>query len=130
LMGYVAMGWAVAPMLAPLVGGGLDTLFGWRASFWAFLAFGSGMLALCWMDLGETNRRPSRTFTAQVRSYLVLLGSRRFWGYALCMRCRSVLRSRRGGAVEGLGGRGEGGARGGFEVEHVAALVELKPRAL
>lgn len=85
LMGYVAMGWAVAPMLAPLLGGTLDTLFGWRASFWAFLAFGSGLLVLCWVDLGETNRTRSRTFTAQLHSYPALLGSRRFWGYSLCM---------------------------------------------
>src|SRR3546814_18871653 len=40
LLGYVAMAWAVAPMLAPLFGGALDALFGWRSTFWAFLAFG------------------------------------------------------------------------------------------
>ena len=36
-IGYVAMASAVAPMLAPMLGGALDDLFGWRASFWAFL---------------------------------------------------------------------------------------------
>jgi MFS transporter, DHA1 family, multidrug resistance protein len=85
LLGYVAMAWAVAPMLAPLFGGALDALFGWRANFWAFTVFGAAVLALCWVDLGETNTRPSETFVKQLRSFPELLRSRRFWGYALCM---------------------------------------------
>ena len=85
LMGYVAMGWAVAPMLGPLFGGALDSLFGWRASFWAFAVMGGAVFALCWTDLGETNKTPSATFAAQFRSYPELFRSRRFWGYSLCM---------------------------------------------
>jgi Bcr/CflA subfamily drug resistance transporter len=85
LMGYVATAWAVAPMLGPMFGGMLDELFGWRASFWAFLGFGVTVLALCWTDLGETNKTPSETFMKQFRSYPELFRSRRFWGYALCM---------------------------------------------
>ncbi|WP_340115234.1 Bcr/CflA family efflux MFS transporter [Pelagibius sp. 7325] len=85
LMGYVAMGWAVAPMLGPLFGGALEEFFGWRASFWAFTGFGVAVLALVWTDLGETNRAPAATFAAQLRSYPELFGSRRFWGYSACM---------------------------------------------
>ena len=85
VMGYLAMAWAVAPLLGPALGGALDELFGWRASFWAFTGFGLIALGLCWIDLGETNRTPSETFVAQLRSYPELLRSRRFWGYALCM---------------------------------------------
>lgn len=85
LMGYVAMAWAVAPMLGPMFGGALDELFGWRASFWAFLGFGVTMLGLCWIDLGETNKTPSETFMKQFQTYPELFRSRRFWGYALCM---------------------------------------------
>ncbi len=84
VMGYVAMAWAVAPLLAPMVGGTLDALFGWRASFWAFLGLGAAVFALCWSDLGETNKTPSATFTDQVQTYPALFRSRRFWGYALC----------------------------------------------
>lgn len=84
-MGYLAMAWGLAPMLAPLVGGLLDTLFGWRASFWAFALLGGAVFALCWVDLGETNNAPSRTFYTQLRSYPALLRARRFWGYAACM---------------------------------------------
>jgi Bcr/CflA subfamily drug resistance transporter len=85
LMGYVAMAWAVAPMLGPMFGGALDELFGWRASFWAFFGFGGVVLGLCWVDLGETNKAPSETFMQQFRSYPELFRSRSFWGYALCM---------------------------------------------
>lgn len=85
LIGYLAMAWAIAPMLGPMLGGLLDELFGWRASFWAFLGFGTFALALCWIDLRETNHTPSETLTKQFRSYPELLSSHRFWGYALCM---------------------------------------------
>lgn len=84
-IGYVAMTSAIAPMLAPMLGGALDDLFGWRASFWAFLVMGGATSALCWVDLRETNKTPAATFARQVRSYGTLVGSGRFWGYALCM---------------------------------------------
>ena len=85
LMGYLSIAWAIAPMLGPVFGGALDQLFGWRASFWAFLGFGAAVLALCWVDLGETNKTPSETFAKQFQTYPKLFRSRRFWGYSLCM---------------------------------------------
>ncbi|MCP5365908.1 MAG: multidrug effflux MFS transporter [Hyphomicrobiales bacterium] len=84
LLGYMAMAWAVAPMLGPLFGGVLDEFFGWRANFWAFLAFGLAAFALAWTDLGETNQHRSETFTKQFQTYPELFRSRRYWGYALC----------------------------------------------
>jgi len=84
-IGYVTMAMAVAPALGPMFGGALDELFGWRASFVAFTGFGAAALALCWVDLGETNKRPSETFAKQFHSYPELIRSRRYWGYALCM---------------------------------------------
>jgi DHA1 family bicyclomycin/chloramphenicol resistance-like MFS transporter len=84
LMGYIAMAWAIAPMLGPVFGGILDELFGWRANFWAFLSFGVTILVLCWFDLCETNSNPSETLLKQLRTYPMLLQSRGFWGYALC----------------------------------------------
>ena len=83
-MGYIAMAWAIAPMLGPVFGGALDELFGWRASFWAFLCFGLLVLGLCWLDLRETNTNRSETLMKQFRTYPELFRSRRFWGYALC----------------------------------------------
>jgi Bcr/CflA subfamily drug resistance transporter len=84
-IGYVAMAWAVAPMLGPSFGGLLDEAFGWRASFWFLALFGIAVFALSWIDLRETNRSPSNTIAEQFRAYPELLGSRRFWAYALCM---------------------------------------------
>jgi MFS transporter, DHA1 family, multidrug resistance protein len=85
LMGYLSIAWAIAPMLAPMLGGALDLLFGWRANFIAFLVFGAAVLALCWFDLGETNKNPSETFTKQFKSFPSLFRSWLFWGYSLCM---------------------------------------------
>ena len=85
LIGYISMAMAVSPMLGPMLGGALDTVFGWRASFVTYCGLGLGLLALCWLDLGETNNARSSSFGEQLRSYPALLGSLRFWGYALCM---------------------------------------------
>ena len=85
LMGYLSIAWAIAPMLAPMLGGAFDQLFGWRANFWAFLGFGAAVLVLCWLDLGETNKNRSETFTKQFKAFPSLFRSRRFWGYSLCM---------------------------------------------
>jgi Bcr/CflA subfamily drug resistance transporter len=85
MMGYVSMVMAIAPMLGPMLGGALDELFGWRASFITFAALGIAVLGLCWVDLGETNESPSQTLMKQLQTYPELLRSKRFWGYALCM---------------------------------------------
>ncbi len=84
LIGYVAMSMAIAPMLGPMIGGLLDEFFGWRASFALYSVMGLALLLLCWFDLNETNRSPSATFAVQFKAYPELLGSRRFWGFALC----------------------------------------------
>lgn len=84
-IGYVAMAWAIAPMLGPSLGGLLDETFGWRASFWFLTAAGIAVLVLCWFDLRETNHNPSATLAGQFRAYPELLGSGRFWAYALCL---------------------------------------------
>jgi Bcr/CflA subfamily drug resistance transporter len=84
VMGYVAMVWALAPMVAPMAGGILDELFGWRADFWTFLSIGLALLALCWFDLTETNSNRSESMLSQMRTYPELFRSGPFWGYTLC----------------------------------------------
>src|SRR5436190_11753844 len=72
---------AVAPMLAPMLGGTLDELYGWRASFWAFLVMGGATLALCWLDLRETNKTPAAGFSdigRGARAFCLIA----FWGSA------------------------------------------------
>lgn len=83
--GYLAMAWAISPMLGPTFGGILDQVLGWRASFYVLAFFGAAVLVLCWADLSETNRTPSSTIAEQYRAYPELLGSKRFWAYCVCM---------------------------------------------
>ncbi len=84
-IGYVTMVMAIGPMIGPMVGGTLDELFGWRANFALYALLGLGVFAWCWFDVGETNHNRSATLLRQFHEYPALLGSRRFWGYALCM---------------------------------------------
>lgn len=86
-LGYLSMAMAVAPMLAPMIGGLLDQAFGWRAVFWAYSAAGLLLFVLCWLDAGETNTQKSSSFAEQFRAYPDLLLSRLFWAYALVMSC-------------------------------------------
>lgn len=81
MIGYVTMGMALVPMVAPMIGGALDQAFGWHATFWMLLVMGLGVLALCWTDLGETAASDGMTFRQQLSEYPELLRSRRFWGY-------------------------------------------------
>ena len=81
MIGYVTMGMALVPMVAPMIGGALDQAFGWHATFWMLLVMGLGVLALCWTDLGETAASDGMSFRQQLTEYPELLRSRRFWGY-------------------------------------------------
>lgn len=83
MIGYVTMGMSLVPMIAPTLGGVLDDLFGWQASFVALFVVGIATLLLVWRDLGETNQAQATSFGAQFRSWPQLLRSRRFWGYTL-----------------------------------------------
>lgn len=83
MIGYVTMGMALVPMVGPAIGGVLDEIFGWQASFLFTLAFGVIVAGVVWRDMGETNTNRSDSFGAQFRAYPELLRSRRFWGYAL-----------------------------------------------
>lgn len=83
MIGYVSMGMALVPMIAPVLGGLLDEAFGWQASFVMLTASGVGLFALVWFDMGETASTRAASFTAQFRQYPALFTSQRFWGYCL-----------------------------------------------
>lgn len=48
---------AIAPLVAPLAGGVLQTLFGWRSNFVALLLFGASAWCMVWFLLPETLRQ-------------------------------------------------------------------------
>ncbi|MDJ0859051.1 MAG: multidrug effflux MFS transporter [Dinoroseobacter sp.] len=84
MIGYVTMGMALVPLIAPGLGGMLDQAFGWRAPFSLLLVCAIAMVALLYFDLGETARRTSASFAEQMRDTPELLRARRFWGYVAC----------------------------------------------
>ncbi|WP_323784588.1 multidrug effflux MFS transporter [Thalassovita sp.] len=85
LLAVVGSAMALAPLLAPVLGGVLDEFFGWRSDFWVFAVCGAALFILCWIDLGETNLTRQNSFRAQFRSYPELLRSVSFWAYCACL---------------------------------------------
>lgn len=85
MIGYVTMGTAVAPMVAPTIGGVLEAAFDWRAGFAFLTLFGIGALCATYYRLHETAPRVgvASSPSALARDYGLLLRSRLFWGYAL-----------------------------------------------
>jgi DHA1 family bicyclomycin/chloramphenicol resistance-like MFS transporter len=76
----------LAPILAPLAGGQILVLFGWRAIFWALAAFGLICLAAALFALGESlppERRAGGGSREALRVYGRLLRDRAFMRYNL-----------------------------------------------
>jgi len=74
----------VGPGMAPLIGSGLVALGGWRAVFLALSLAALATLALAWRRIPETGTPTGRVHLGHLlRSYVLLLRSRRFLGYAV-----------------------------------------------
>lgn len=84
LIGYIGMSMALAPMLGPVVGGVLDTAFGWRATFVFYAASGFILFVICWFDLGETRRINRNQPDAAPAKTSALMREPLFWAYSLC----------------------------------------------
>lgn len=84
-MAYLGMSLAVAPMLAPLIGGQLETRVGWQYSF-LFTAFLGGLsLIITFLSFVETLPPGARRFTntaALAKTYLRLFSMGKFMGYS------------------------------------------------
>ncbi len=76
LLSYISMSMALAPMLGPMLGGVLDTAFGWRANFYFYTSVGVLLLILCWLDLGETNTDKSDAHDPKRDRFRHLLGEK------------------------------------------------------
>jgi DHA1 family bicyclomycin/chloramphenicol resistance-like MFS transporter len=73
----------VAPILAPLVGGQIVHVAGWRAVFGVLAGLGVGGLLLTALALPESSPRAAAP-SAGLRDYGWLLTDRRFVGFAAC----------------------------------------------
>lgn len=85
-MAYLGMSLAVAPMVAPLIGGQLEVYFGWQSNFLATALLGAGALLATVMSLRETLPYEARKYTragALALTYMRLARMTRFMGYSL-----------------------------------------------
>lgn len=76
-LSLIASAMAVAPMLAPMIGGILEAAFGWRSIFVVYTILGLALLAWCWRDLGETKEQGA----VAARGLGALLTARIYWAY-------------------------------------------------
>ncbi len=79
------------PAVAPIIGGALSALWGWRTILLGLSALGVANLALAFGVLPET--RPDMAHVSaksHMRAYLALLRSRRFVGYAVGGGCATT----------------------------------------
>ncbi|GAA2608700.1 multidrug effflux MFS transporter [Streptomyces axinellae] len=86
-IGFAGMGWALAPMFGPTVGGVLNELSGWRAIFVVLALLGGAVLVASRRQLQETSQPSGASKGSPLASFRRLLGSARFWAYTLCMAC-------------------------------------------
>jgi DHA1 family bicyclomycin/chloramphenicol resistance-like MFS transporter len=85
MIGLVTTAMVIAPMVSPLIGGVLDTAFGWEAIF-VFIAAFSGVVLL-WAVLVLPETRPASVAHAPgmlIEHWRALIGSAKFHGYVLC----------------------------------------------
>ncbi|MBO0345033.1 multidrug effflux MFS transporter [Roseibium sp. CAU 1637] len=87
MLGYVTMGMAVGPMSAPLIGGVLQTGFGWQGSFYFMLTMGLVVLTLALRFLPETHHQRASGFSLPklAGSYRELVRQPLFRSYALAV---------------------------------------------
>ncbi|MBB3889442.1 DHA1 family bicyclomycin/chloramphenicol resistance-like MFS transporter [Phenylobacterium haematophilum] len=76
----------LAPILAPMLGGLLLTLGGWRLNFWALAVFGlaCGAATLLWLKESRSEETAAQAASENpLKAYLALLRQPRLVGYAL-----------------------------------------------
>ena len=84
---YITLAWALGPIIAPLIGGYLQHVFGWKAVFYFLTAYGCIVLLLVYFLLPETNRSSP---SAKAR-YSCWINIRPFWRARLFLGCALVL---------------------------------------
>jgi MFS transporter, DHA1 family, multidrug resistance protein len=85
MIGLVTTAMVIAPMISPLIGGILDTLFGWESIF-LVIAILSGAVLL-WSALVLPETRPVSVAESPgrlIEEWRALMGSAKFHGYVLC----------------------------------------------
>jgi len=88
MIGLVTSVVVLMPMVAPLIGGVLDTLFGWESIFVFAAVLSFTVFAWAVIALPETRKFPLSTVSGETSHFrndlAALTASPRFFGYALC----------------------------------------------
>ncbi len=77
---------AIAPVVAPVLGGVIVVWLGWRANFWVLTGFGTTAMLLVIFLLPETNRVPDPSatrFNRMLINFATMLRNRAYLGYLL-----------------------------------------------
>jgi MFS transporter, DHA1 family, multidrug resistance protein len=92
MIGWVTMAMVVVPMIAPLIGGALDTTYGWQGIFVFVGLFTVAVLVWTALQLPETHTAPTGVGLARFRADASsLLGDPAFIGYALVSAFNSAM---------------------------------------
>ena len=87
VLGYIAMGMSIAPILGPMLGGIMGETLGWRSSFCVYSICAFCLILQVFFCLPETasgRKKPTKAF---LQSYFALCRSALFWAYSLVMAC-------------------------------------------
>lgn len=93
VISYITMAFVVAPMVAPALGGVLDSHGGWRSSFWLLTALGAVVLVAAWARLPETHvtRTTQGSGMGLVTGAVTLFALPRFRAYAATLAFTSTV---------------------------------------
>jgi len=86
IFSYMSAAMAMAPALAPIVGGAVHLAFGWRGQFFVLAGIGAALTLASLTLLSETNKQMNPSAinpTRLLRNIIYLLKHRAFLGYAL-----------------------------------------------
>lgn len=93
VISYITMAFVVAPMIAPVLGGFIDRVAGWRLDFWILAGLGALVLAASWTRLPETHASlgTDANTTGLVQGALRLFANPRFVTYAMTLSFTSAV---------------------------------------
>ncbi len=90
VLSYITLVFALAPLVAPILGGFVLEHFGWPAIFLTFGGFGSLLMILTWVGFGESLKAPdpqALRLARLVANARTFFSNRRCVGYALMNAC-------------------------------------------
>ena len=87
VLGYIAMGMSIAPILGPMMGGIMGETLGWRASFYVYAFCAFALILQVFFRLPETAAGRHKPINDFVKSYFALCRSALFWAYSMVMAC-------------------------------------------